>query len=314
MKHKILFFILIHGFVVNSYASNPKNSLPRESDVQWEDLINNNYSPMAKQFVRSSQTVYQRLLNGGIPYPARKISNYWEKGYNSSNDKFIYMRKYGVDCTRLLRYLFINVLDLPYNSKEKDAPIISQTFTQMNDHNHNQLKNFVRIPKIKHGFKPQTVDILAFPGHTIAVLDPENCIAIQSSIWLCKKMENGFCVDSEYGKSAGVSIYHLASDRFCKNGVWKGMDNDKLNFTIGWRHRAFDTWISKMPFEASTNSKILLKGRNLLGKYVYFNGSSSPIKATLWKKDKKNQNTDNNNQIVSILVPEDAKSGNLKIY
>jgi len=312
MKIKFLFVLLFHAFIINSYASDPKNTNPSSTDVNWDHLIEANPSPMAKQFVKSSHTVYQRLLYGGIPYPSNKINNRWENGYNTSSDKFVYMRKYGVDCTRLLRYLFVNMLDLPYNSKEKNAPIVSNTFTLQN--NQSQLKNFIQIPKTKNGFKPQTGDILAFPGHTIAVLDPKNCIAIQSSIWLCKEMKNGFCVDSDYGKSAGVSIYHLASERFCKNGVWKGMDSDKLKFTIGWRHKAFDTWITKMPSQAESKSRIILKGKNLAGKYIYFPGSKTPVKATLWKKRKKNQFKNDANQIVSLIVPHDAKSGKLKIY
>jgi hypothetical protein len=314
MAHRFILIFISHAFIfpLESYAAPPKETLPLETRVNWEQLIHENQSQAAKQFVKSSHTIYERLLYGGIPYPSNKITNNWEAGYNSSYDKFVYMRKYGVDCTRLLRYLFLNMLHLPYNSLFPQEPIISNTFTYTNPESYRQLNNFVPIPKTPKGFKPQTGDILSFPGHTIAVLDPKNCIAIQSSIWLCKKTVNGFCVDSEYGKSAGVSIYHLASDRFCKDGIWKGMDNTKLNFTTGWRHRAFDTWITEMPKSTYHNARITLIGKNLAGKYIYFTGSRHPIRTKLIKnKNKKNQP---GLQAVSITVPKDAKSGKLKIY
>ena len=316
MALRLLLIFIVNVFVfisqTKAYTTPPKESLPLGTQVNWEELVIENQSPIAKQFVKSAHTIYERLLYGGIPYPTKKINYNWENGYNASYDKFVYMRKYGVDCTRLLRYLFLNMLHLPYNSHYSHDPIISHTFSDTNSVNNKQLKNFVRLHKTEKGFKPQTGDILSFPGHTIAVLDPKNCIAIQSSIWLCKKIENGYCVDAEYGKSAGVSIYRLASDRFCKNGIWKGMDNADLNFTTAWRHRAFDTWISEMPESAHHNSKITLIGKNLSGKYIYFTGSHHPIRTKLIKnKIKKNPL---GLQTVSVTVPKDANTGKIKIY
>lgn len=267
-----------------AHSITPKVTLPLGTQVNWAQLIKENQSPIAKQFINSSHTIYERLLYGGIPYPTQGITQRWENGYQSSYDKFVYMRKNGVDCTRLLRYLFLNMLHLPYNSKYKSAPIISHTFAGNNKHKDPQLKNFIPLPKTSKGFKPQTGDILAFPGHTIAVLDPKNCISIQSSIWMCKRIENDYCVDAEFGKAAGVSIYKLASSRFCKDGIWKGMDNEKLKFTVAWRHRAFNTWITEMPKIAKHKQVIILQGKNLAGKYIYFSGIKTPIKAKLVRK------------------------------
>lgn len=317
MVHKLLLIIIFHAFIfafqINSYAIPSKEALPLGTQVNWEQLIKENKSPAVKQFVKSSHTIYERLLYGGIPYPSKKINFNWEKGYNSSYDKFVYMRKNGVDCTRLLRYLFLNMLRLPYNSFYSKDPIISNTFSFATPESNKQLKNFTRIPKTAKGFKPQTGDILSFPGHTIAVLDPKNCITIQSSIWLCKKMGNGYCVDSEYGKMAGVSIYRLASDRYCKNGFWKGMDNENLNFTTGWRHRAFNTWITEMPKSSHRNKRITLIGKNLSGKYIYFTGSRYPAKTKL-KKNPKKTAFPSDLQTVLVTVPKDAKTGKLKIF
>ncbi len=317
MIHKLLLITIFHVFIfafrIKSYAITPKETLPLGTQVNWEQLINENQSPVIKQFVKSSHTIYERLLYGGIPYPTKKITVSWEKGYNSSYDKFVYMRKNGVDCTRLLRYLFLNMLHLPYNSFFSKDPIISNTFSFASPESNKQLKNFTRIPKAEKGFKPQTGDILSFPGHTIAVLDPKNCIAIQSSIWLCKKIENGYCVDSEYGKSAGVSIYRLASDRFCKNGLWIGMDNERLNFTTGWRHRAFNTWITEMPKSSHRNMRITLIGKNLAGKYIYFTGSRYPVRTKL-TKNKKKRGSSSGLQTVLVTIPKDANTGKLKIF
>jgi hypothetical protein len=240
-------------------------------------------------------------------------NRFYQHKYNATKRKsrtYLHraMRKYGVDCTRLLRYIFLNMLHLPYNSSFSSEPIISSTFANTLSHSNTQLKNFTRIPKTTKGFKPQTGDILAFPGHTIAVLDPKNCIAIQSSIWLCKKIQNGFCVDAEYGNSAGVSIYHLASDRLCKNGIWKGMDSKKLNFTVGWRHRAFDTWIKEMPEKTFRHSRMTLIGKNLVGKFIYFTGSNQPIRTKLLKY------LPSGLQSVTLITPKNATSGYLKIY
>ncbi|APJ03013.1 hypothetical protein [Silvanigrella aquatica] len=311
MVERLFLIVLFQAFIFifqNKSFATPKETLPLGTQVDWEQLINENQSPIAKQFVQSSYNIYERLLYGGIPYPSKKITTNWEKGYQEAYDKFVYMRKNGVDCTRLLRYLFLNMLHLPYNSNFPNEPIISNTFAYDSNSGHTQLKYFTRLPKVNNGFKPQTGDILAFPGHTIAVLDPKNCIAIQSSIWLCKKIENGFCVDSEYGKSAGVSIYRLASERFCKNGIWKGMDNENLNFTVGWRHRAFDTWIIEMPDKAIKNSRVTLVGKNISGKYIYFTGSKQPVRTKLLKTMRTGLQT------VTLNIPKDAKSGYLKLY
>lgn len=316
MVHQLFLIFTTHAFIfvfhLNSYAAPSKQTLPLGTEVNWEKLINETQSPSIKQFVKSSHAIYERLLYEGIPYPSKKISNSWENDYHSSYDKFVYMRKNGVDCTRFLRYLFLNRLHLPYNSSYPQEPIISNTFSYSNPSNNKQLKNFVCVPKKAKGFQPQTGDILSFPGHTIAVLDPKNCIAIQSSIWLCKKIKNGFCVDSEYGKSAGVSIYRLASERFCKDGIWKGMDNSTLNFTNGWRHRAFDTWITEMPENSHRNTKITLIGKNLSGKYIYFTGSKYPAKTKLLKTKIKNNPHDLH--AVTVVVPKNAKTGKLKIF
>ena len=313
MKIKTALFFLFQLFIVKSCVYAYTFSSPQDYPIKWENLTAENPSPLAQEFVRSAQIINKRLMHGNIPYPSKKISLNWEKGYNRAEDKFVFMRRYGVDCTRLLRYLYINMLHLPYNSKFNTAPIVSKTFTQNNPDSLSQLKNFDLIPKTKQGFKPQTGDILAFPGHTIAVLDPENCIAIQSSIWLCKKSENGFCTDYDYGESAGVSIYHLASDRFCKNGVWKGMDNNKLKFTIGWRHKAFNTWILTLPKEAKPGETIVLSGKNLANKYIYFTGSKTPVKTRIIKRAPIYLK-DHQIQTVKITVPHDAKTGKLKVY
>ncbi|MGY3803709.1 hypothetical protein ACWNT8_06600 [Pigmentibacter ruber] len=311
IKMTLLFVSL---FLVNqSTAFAYSFSSPKEYPIKWNNLIAENPSPLAKEFVRSAEIINKRLMHGNIPYPSKKISLNWEKGYNHAEDKFVFMRKYGVDCTRLLRYLYINMLHLPYNSKFSTAPIISKTFTHNNPESMSQLKNFDQVPKTKQGFKPQTGDILAFPGHTIAVLDPENCIAIQSSIWLCKKSEKGFCVDYDYGESAGVSIYHLASERFCKNGIWKGMDNNKLKFTIGWRHKAFNTWILTLPKEAKPGETILISGKNLANKYIYFTGSKTPVKARQIKRSSIYLK-DHQIQTVKITVPNNATTGKLKVF
>lgn len=302
----ILSFLLQFNLKIN--AVTPKNPLPTGTQVNWDKLIDENQSPTAKKFIKSSFSINERLLYAGIPYPNKSITNTWENGYQSAYDKFIYMRKNGVDCTRLLRYLFLYMLNIPYNSQYPKAPIISNTFTDGSLKSQKQLKNFIPIHKTAKGFRPQIGDILSFPGHSIAVLDPKNCIAIQSSIWLCKKIKNGFCIDAEYGKSAGVSIYRLSNDRYCKNGYWKGMDNAKLNFTSAWRHRAFDTWITEMPTNAQQKSRINLVGKNLAGKYIYFTGSTTPVKAKLLKRNSLGL------QSVFLNVPKDAKTGLLKIY
>lgn len=313
MKFKIALLLIVDLFPLNAVAHDYTYVLPQEYPVQWDNLIQKNPSPLAQEFVRSTHVINQRLLHGSIPYPARKIAFDWEQGYQLAEDKFVFMRKYGVDCTRLLRYIFLNMLNLPYNSKYSLAPIISHTFTQDSSESQSQLQNFVQVPRTKEGFKPQTGDILAFPGHTVAVLDPANCIAIQSSIWLCKKAENGFCVDHDYGQAAGVSIYHLASERFCKNGIWKGMDNEKLKFTIGWRHKAFDTWIYEMPKVAKPGAEVYLTGKNLVNKYIYFTGSHKPVKTKLVKKPMAYMK-DQPIQTVKVIVPADAKTGKLNIF
>ncbi len=291
-------------FAVSAPAKAP---FPLGTEVEWEKLIEKNNSTVSKEFVESAKIIHDRLLYKGIPY--ENISQKWERNYLSSNDKFKFMRKNGVDCTRLLRYIFINMLQLPYNSLYPEAPIISHTFADINSVNAKQLKNFVRIPSSQHGFRPQTGDILAFPGHAIAVLDPENCISIQSSNWVCKNIENGRCVESEKGLYAGVAIYKLASKRFCSNGLWKGMDAERNKFTVAWRHRAFNTWIEKMPQSGYRQKRINLTGKNLAGKYIYFNGSSFPVRTTLQSNNKKT-----GMQTVLVTVPKDAQSGKLKIF
>ncbi|KAB8027393.1 hypothetical protein [Fluviispira multicolorata] len=305
------FLVLVVFCSLNFHACSApsKAPFPLGTEIEWEELLKQNNSSIAKDFIHSSKIIHDRLLYKGIPYEKDGISQFWENRYQASQDKFKFMRKYGVDCTRLLRYLFRNMLQLPYNSLFTEAPIISHTFANINSQNAKQLRNFIRVPQSKNGFRPQTGDILAFPGHAIAVLDPKNCISIQSSSWVCKNIKDGRCVEAEMGKYAGVAIYKLASNRFCSNGLWKGMDGDHNKFTVAWRHRAFTTWISEMPKHAFTSKRIFLTGKNIAGKYIYFEGSNKAVRTTLNKYNKKN-----GLQSVFVLVPNDAKSGKIKIY
>jgi cell wall-associated NlpC family hydrolase len=226
---------------IQGIKSNEENFIfvnPTTVPIDWKRLQSKNRSKALKKFIKYSQEVKIELNKGSIPYAWKGISKDWNQNYFKAKNKYDYMRSNGIDCTRFLWYLYSQKIKLPYNSKIKNAPITSETFAKNNLNS--QLKNFIRLTKTKKGFKPRTGDILAFPGHALAVLDPKKCIAIQSSVWLCTKIDQyGSCHDSVSGKNAGVSIYKLMNKGDCENGYWKQLDTPKNTFTSGWRPKAF---------------------------------------------------------------------------
>lgn len=285
---------------------------PTRVEVDWKRLYSTNASSQVRSFLNYSKETKNELSEKKIPYASNGIAKNWDDKYLNSKNKYDFMRKNGVDCTRFLWHLYSEKMNLPFNSKTKGAPILSHSFAQRKSNS--ELKNFVPLKKNGNLFKPQAGDILAFPGHALAVLDPDKCIAIQSASWVCKKRaDNGSCVNSATGKEAGVSIYKLTNRGDCENGLWKQLDSPKNKFTAGWRHKALNTWIEKLPPKANVNETITLIGYNISHRYIYFNGAKKPSKTSYSfskTKNKKYENLD----IVSIKIPHDAKSGKLKIY
>ncbi|APJ03010.1 hypothetical protein [Silvanigrella aquatica] len=285
---------------------------PSKVSVDWNQLYYENHSPQVRQFINYSKATKIALKDYEIPYTYNGTSGNWNTKYLSSKNKIEFMRKNGVDCTRFLWHLYAEQLNLPYNSKYRNAAILSQSFAQKRSTI--ELKNFIPIKKMKNGFKPKTGDILAFPGHALAVLDPEKCIAIQSTSWFCKKMSaNGTCYEAAKGKEAGVTIYKLMNKGDCENGVWKQLDSPKNKFTAGWRHKAFNTWIEKMPNKVTNNKVITLIGYNISNRFIYFPGNPVPGKTSHAVSQITHLNGEKLD-VVHIKVPHKAHTGKLKIY
>lgn len=313
-----IFYLFISGCVSSNklgskqYYQNRSYVNPTQVSVDWKDLYSSNYSSKVRLFLEYSKETKAALNEKEIPYAWKGISQNWNSKYIRAKDKFEFMRKNGVDCTRFLWHLYSEKMKLPFNSKHKNAVILSHSFAQKRSTS--ELKNFIPLKKIGNAFKPRTGDILAFPGHALAVVDPEQCIAIQSASWLCKKMnKNGFCHDSDTGKNAGVSIYKLMNRGDCENGLWKQLDSPKNKFTSGWRHKALNTWIEKFPSRAYTKETITLVGYNISKRFVYFEGSNSPSK-TSYAKSQINSKNGYKLDVVTLKVPHNAHSGKLKIY
>ncbi|KAB8027396.1 hypothetical protein [Fluviispira multicolorata] len=285
---------------------------PKNVSVAWNSLYAENPSPEVRKFLSYSQDIKKNIYQRGIPYPAKTLSSNWDRNYLRASDKYNFMRKNGVDCTRFLWHLYAGEMNLPYNSKYKNSAILSHTFAKKQIDQ--ELKNFVPLKKYKNGFQPRTGDILAFPGHALAVLDPKQCIAIQSTSWACEKMTaKGQCHKGTQGKNAGVVIYKLMNKTDCTNGIWNKLDSQKNKFTAGWRHKALNTWIEKIPQKTKTNQTITLIGHNISRRYIFFNGNTNPVKTSYALKVFKSSNG-YPLDLVKVTVPKNAISGKIKIY
>ena len=295
-----------HYYQSRSYVN------PTQVPVDWNNLYLTNRSPKAKLFIEYSRETKFALNKDEIPYAWKGIPQNWNSSYYRAKDKYEFMRKNGVDCTRFLWHIYAERMKLPYNSKHKNAAILSQSFAQRRSTS--ELKNFIPIKKTGNAFKPRTGDILAFPGHALAVVDPEQCIAIQSSSWVCKKMSpDGSCHGSSTGKNAGVTVYKLMNKGDCENGFWKQLDSPKNKFTSAWRHKALNTWIEKLPSKAYNKETITLVGYNISRRFVYFEGSNNPSK-TSYAKSQINSSNGYKLDVVTLKVPHNARTGKLKIY
>ena len=284
---------------------------PSHPSVDWSKLHAQSDSPNVKTFLKFSKATQSKIKEQHIPYSWKGISENWDYHYFMSKDKYTFMRKNGVDCTRFLRHIFLEEMKLPYNSKEKNYPILSHSFSQ--NRSSSELKNFIPIKKLRNGFKPKTGDILAFPGHALVVIDAKNCIALQSASWLCKKFALNSCYQSASGKHAGVTLYKLMNKTDCDNGTWKQLDAAKNKFTAAWRHKSFNTWIESMPHKAKPHQTITLIGYNISRRHIYFSGSVTPV-LTSYAHDHKHNEQGDLLDIVTVKVPSTAKSGKLKIY
>ncbi len=323
LKHKSFFFISLYSILciscVSTYkskknqASKNQNYVnPTKIQVDWKNLYEENQSSQIRSFLTYSKETKSELTQDDIPYAVDGIQASWNYKYAKAKDKYDFMRKYGVDCTRFLWHLYSEKMKLPFNSSQKNAPILSHTFAK--NKKTKELKYFVPIKKENGSFIPRTGDILAFPGHALAVLDPKKCIAIQSASWVCRKMSyHGYCLDAAKGKDAGVTIYKLMNRGDCENGKWKQLDSPKNKFTAGWRHKSMNTWIEDLPKEASPQSTIKLIGYNIANRYIYFPGVTHPQKTSHLLASTKDS-LGNKLDIVKIKVPSNARTGSLKIY
>lgn len=314
-------FIIIS--IISCVSSNTKNNNkkylqskyfvnPINTPVKWNKLYIENHSINAKLFLNYAKETKNILNEIDIPYILTKNYQLWDSNYIKAKDKYNFIQNNGIDCTRFLWHLYEKKMNLPYNSNYKNKVILSYSFSQKKMNN--ELKYFVPLKKIGKAFKPRTGDILAFPGHALAVLDPKDCISIQSASWLCKKMNlNGSCHESVSGLNAGVAIYKLMSKGDCNNGLWHHLDSPQNKFTAGWRHKALNTWIEKLPSKAFRNEKITLVGYNISNRFVFFAGSNYPSKTSYAISQIYSPN-DYKLDIVSIKVPSNAQSGPLKIY
>lgn len=285
---------------------------PTNIQVDWKNLYDENQSSEIRSFLTYSKETKMELTQDEIPYAVNGIHESWNNRYLKANNKYDHMRKYGVDCTRFLWHLYSEKMKLPFNASHKNAPILSQTFAR--SHSSKELKYFVPIKKQNGAFTPRTGDILAFPGHALAVLDPKKCIAIQSASWVCRKMSyQGYCLDAAKGKDAGVTIYKLMNKGDCEEGVWKQLDAPKNRFTAGWRHKALNTWIEELPTEALPQTTIKLIGYNIANRYIYFQGAKHAQKTSHSIATTTNKNG-YKLDIVKVKVPHDAQTGKLKIY
>lgn len=313
------FFYFFSTGCTTSKNLNNKNSYqnqnyvnPTQVQVDWKNLYSKNHSTQVKSFLTYSKETKMELSEREIPYAWNGIAQNWNSKYLNSKNKYDFMRHHGVDCTRFLWHLYAEKMRLPFNAKIKSAPILSHSFAQSKINK--ELGNFVPLKKEGSLFKPRTGDILAFPGHALAVLDPNKCIAIQSASWVCKKITNsGSCLHSAKGKDAGVSIYKLMNRGDCHDGAWKQLDSPRNKFTAGWRHKALNTWIEKIPSKAEINETITLIGYNISNRFIYFSGAKHPSK-TSHSQSKMNSINDYKLDIVSLKIPHDAKTGKLKIY
>lgn len=101
------------------------------------------------------------------------------------------------------------------------------------------LKNNFIILKNKnanHKFKPQTGDVMAYQGHVVMVIDPKNCVAINSTSWTMDPKTNRRLNDKK-----GVFFQKIGSSR-CSKGVWKAWDSSSNKFEVLLRHKSFVNW------------------------------------------------------------------------
>lgn len=295
----------------NDFLPNLAYTNPANPSVDWHYLYAENKSENIKKFLEFSKSTQLKIKKYNIPYSWKGISENWDYHYFKSQNKYTFMQKNGIDCTRFLRHIFLEEMKLPYNSKEKSGPILSQSFSQ--SRSSSELKNFIPIKKFRNGFKPKTGDILAFPGHALVVVDAKHCIALQSASWICKKFAMNTCYEAARGKQAGVTLYKLTNKNDCENGTWKQLDATKNKFTAAWRHKSFNIWIETMPQKAKPYEKITLTGYNISQRHVYFSGSNKPVLTSYAHKHTYNKQGDVLD-IVTVKIPGTARSGKLKIY
>lgn len=107
----------------------------------------------------------------------------------------------GIDCTNFINLLFERI----------GLPVKNLTTGLMTNSN---AKNYYasdfevyRKKKVKY-FQPKTGDILAYNGHAVIVIDPQNCIAVNSAAWTAG---NG---------PEGVQFHQITDKSRCANGKW----------------------------------------------------------------------------------------------
>lgn len=188
-----------------------------------------------------------------------------------------------LSCTGFTYELFKAIgLDYPYTSSEWMVKKDKKLWT-----------HFDLIPPSpkEGGFRPKTGDILAYSiynpktkkrrGHAVVVIDPGNCIAINSTSWVMVRLvestdnstedenaddlgendEEDTDIIVRDATKSGVYFQEIARDR-CMDGHWKAWDRSSNKFQILLRHKKFqDDQIleekiasdSLVPSEGATN-------------------------------------------------------------
>jgi hypothetical protein len=187
---------------------------------KYSDSEKNDPSPDFMELVNNQENNYlERLLLEAWDMVDQKI------GY-----KFIYEENdVSLNCSRFVWKLFERIgLSFPYTAT-----------IYFNEKNKNILDHFTVIgPEADGGFKPNVGDVLSFnysnAGHMVVVVDPKNCIAVNSASWVWDSDANRTLPSEK-----GVRFHRIYRESRCRDGVWYSWDNSAYKFQKMLRHNAF---------------------------------------------------------------------------
>lgn len=242
MKSLLLFFFQLQLMIVTIYSptSHANSSTLNVTKDSFQDMEHNveiymdNKRQMTDSYFdlisQEPNFTIKDILYSAHDLAKRRIAYSLGKSYIPADG----VKKVGlIDCTHLIEEIFIRA-GLPYDYVNTEGMVRKWPAAK---------KNFEYIAPIEgfsNSFKPQAGDVLAFynskrrSGHAVMVIDPLNCIAINSTSWVWTENYQDETVRNP--KMTGVYFQEIKQGK-CENGIWTSWDNSTNKFQVMLRHK-----------------------------------------------------------------------------